>query len=77
MASGYWPVEDRDDIRRLLEAVKLIEEVLDENPCDDSQFDNAASDGGFRAELWLAVELIERSMDKGAARFYKESEASG
>lgn len=69
MASGYFPLdESQESGKKLLEAVRLIEEVI-ENFYDniysgaDGQFDNAASDGGSLALLSLAIGIIKREVN--------------
>jgi hypothetical protein len=64
MASGYFPLNSYDGKRyELLKgAVDNLKEALETLTYDDSQFDNAASDGGYLAELYLAKKLIEGSI---------------
>ncbi len=59
MGSGNWPVDTRDEVgKKLVAAARLIKEVLDAVPADDNQFDNAEYDGGYRAEVALARQLV-------------------
>lgn len=59
MASGNYPL-DRNSAEgeKLLSAIALIMEVLEETDCDSNQFDNAASDGADRERLRVAIEMI-------------------
>jgi hypothetical protein len=72
MGSGSFPLYRTDENgKKLLEAAKLIGEVVDGISDDvysgDSggmQYDNAASDGGSLALLQLAAQLIEDEVQK-------------
>lgn len=64
MASGYFPLSQGDPyFEELKEAVEKLNFVLDNATYDDGQYDNAASDGGHLARLWLAKELILRALE--------------
>ena len=68
MGSGRFPL-DRSGWKRLLEAARLIDEVMNEVYDDiysgesgGMQFDNAARDGGYLATLSLAQRLITEAV---------------
>jgi hypothetical protein len=71
MAGGYYPMDTAHEGKRLAEVADNLKELLTRSglsDTDDSQFDNAASDGGYVAYLWLAHELIERCLKRADAR---------
>ncbi len=59
MASGNYPLNrNSHEGGKLLSAIALIREVLEETDCDCNQTDNAASDGAGRERLRVAIEMI-------------------
>lgn len=79
MGSGYYPLEQRSGAgRKLAQLSKDLKALLGSqgddryanvpdclpDPNENDQTDNAASDGGYVANLYLASELIERCLVK-------------
>jgi len=59
LSSGRLP----EDEAKLREAVRLVREVMDEwIALDHDQFDDAAEDGGFVADLGHAIRFIEDNL---------------
>lgn len=79
MASGYYPLDAKydeggiaiaklaDDLRTML----MDRGQFGSSPLpaawDNDQYDNAASDGGYEQYLFLALELIERCINRPPA----------
>lgn len=65
MASGYFPLNacDGKNYELLKSAAESLKQALDTLTYDDGQYDNAASDGGYLAELYLAKRLIEGAIN--------------
>lgn len=63
MSSGYFPLlKDSDSAKKLMEAQKLISEVVGDLVGDiytQDQVDNAAQDGGSLALLNLAIQILK------------------
>lgn len=79
MASGHYPLDPSRDTGKLLAAISdnlktLLDSVGDDayanvpnclpDPCDNDQYDNAASDGAYLGRLRLAYRLIEECLDR-------------
>lgn len=68
MAAGYYPLDPRYDGGKALKKIADdLRELLDNRGAaawDNDQHDNASSDGGYETYLYLALELIERCLEK-------------
>ena len=63
MASGYYPMS-RAEARHLVKALEALDEHLKPSPwgLEHDQFDNAESDGGYLAKLYLAREFVAEAL---------------
>lgn len=76
MASGYYPLDAKHDDggKAIAELADKLKWLLDERgehgssplpaAWDNTQYDNASSDGGYETYLYLALELIERCIKR-------------
>jgi len=60
MAGGYWPIDgDKEDGKKLKEAIRLADEVYGQVGYDDNQTDNAYEDGRYKEDLCQAIYLMK------------------
>lgn len=75
MGSGYYPINERyDGGKELAEVADKLKWLINErgeygngplpSAYENDQYDNAASDGGYETYLELALELIERCIQR-------------